>query len=265
MTAPNDVWDRMIEKRPKVKMFKNKGLPLFEDLEAIYTGTVATGKYSHAANESESDNHAAGASDDDEEEEGDDDVQIVEPDEGEGEQEEEAAGAEVLGESDGEEGAAGRSRSATPRPPKKRRAAGTPASAAAAAKKATKKTTTPPGETKARAAGPPLPKKVKLSVGDQLVASVNALAAAIQSGNSEERNGRTAAIKSFNNTAIAKHANASQRLAFKGHLVQGQNYVLFNMLDFTSKDGIAEVEEYVIGVVGAIETVEVEEEEEEEE
>jgi hypothetical protein len=243
-------------------MFKNKGLPLFYELQAIFTGTVATGKYSHGANESESDNAAT-----DDDEEGDDDVEIIEPDE-EGEQE---GGAEGSGESDGDEGAAG---SATPLVGPKKRPAGTPASAASAAAakkgdKKQKKNPTPPlagGGTKSKAAGPPSPKKVKLGIGEQLVAGVNAMAAAMQSGSSAEINGRTAAIKSFNNTAIAKMASASQRLAFKSHLVQGQNYVLFNMLDFTSKDGIAEVEEYVIGVVTidiAIETVDVDDGKEE--
>ena len=44
-SAPADVWERYIEAHPAAAAFRNKALLYFDDLESIFTGKVATGKY----------------------------------------------------------------------------------------------------------------------------------------------------------------------------------------------------------------------------
>ena len=45
LSAPADVWERYIEAHPAAANFRNKALLYFDDLESIFTGKVATGKY----------------------------------------------------------------------------------------------------------------------------------------------------------------------------------------------------------------------------
>jgi hypothetical protein len=44
-SAPADVWERYIEAHPAAAAYQNKALLYFEDLESVFTGKVATGKY----------------------------------------------------------------------------------------------------------------------------------------------------------------------------------------------------------------------------
>ena len=44
-SAPADVWERYIEAHPAAAAFQNKALLYIDDLESIFTGKVATGKY----------------------------------------------------------------------------------------------------------------------------------------------------------------------------------------------------------------------------
>lgn len=44
-SAPADVWEKYIEAHPAAAAFRYKALPHFDDLESIFTGKVATGKY----------------------------------------------------------------------------------------------------------------------------------------------------------------------------------------------------------------------------
>jgi hypothetical protein len=44
-SAPADVWERYIEAHPAAAAFQYKALPYFDDLDSVFTGKVATGKY----------------------------------------------------------------------------------------------------------------------------------------------------------------------------------------------------------------------------
>lgn len=52
VTAPTPVRDDYIQKHPETKKYFGKKYPLFEDLEAIYTGTLATGSFAASNNDS---------------------------------------------------------------------------------------------------------------------------------------------------------------------------------------------------------------------
>mmetsp|Transcript_13574 Transcript_13574/g.12296 ORF Transcript_13574/g.12296 Transcript_13574/m.12296 type:complete len:339 (-) Transcript_13574:147-1163(-) len=44
-TAPDNVWNSYIESHKNAKEFRYKSFPFYDDLDKIYTGSIATGKY----------------------------------------------------------------------------------------------------------------------------------------------------------------------------------------------------------------------------
>ena len=45
VTATSDVWERYVEKHKEAKKFRTKAFPLYDSLDDIYTGQLATGEY----------------------------------------------------------------------------------------------------------------------------------------------------------------------------------------------------------------------------
>ncbi|KAF8240045.1 hypothetical protein L208DRAFT_892280 [Tricholoma matsutake] len=43
VTAPNEVWDKLLEKHPKLGKWRSKGFPLFDDMADLVDGTYAMG------------------------------------------------------------------------------------------------------------------------------------------------------------------------------------------------------------------------------
>ena len=244
-TAPADVWEKLLEAHPKWAEWKTKSLELYDQLCAIYTGTVATGEYSSGGADEESDAGAsvAGAEDEDEADDAEDENE----------------------EGDNNAAAAAGGAAARETPAKRRDGRGTPASASALDKQKESGKKGRGGAVLGRKGEPPAKKnkngsKAVTSI-DKIVESVASLAEAIKSGSNAELNGRVAAIKTFNNTRIAKAATITQKLRFKAHLLKDDNYILFSTFDLGTAAGVEEVEEYITGIIGAVVAVDAEEEE----
>lgn len=191
VTASDDVWDRYMEAHPKTPNFRKKGVEHYDELQSIFTGTVANGQFSRAGMESESDDEGNGEDEDEDKDEEDGGKEDVEEDEEE-EQENQPKGN-------------------TPANKK----GSTPASA----------------NGKAKPAGKPPAKKAKQTVGDKLIGSLEKLADAVKSGATAEAVERDKAIKAFTDTAFCKRCTVRQRLQFKAHLLEAKaNCAMFNSL-----------------------------------
>lgn len=44
-TAPDEVWEEYIKAHPRAKEFRTKSFPWYDNLDAIFSGNVATGAY----------------------------------------------------------------------------------------------------------------------------------------------------------------------------------------------------------------------------
>eukprot|EP00474_Spongospora_subterranea_P003921 CRZ04379.1 hypothetical protein [Spongospora subterranea] len=52
-TAPDEVWDRLIESNKALKKFRGKPFPLFDRLSCLFDGAIATGEFTRALQEFE--------------------------------------------------------------------------------------------------------------------------------------------------------------------------------------------------------------------
>ncbi|KAF8226431.1 hypothetical protein L208DRAFT_1407059 [Tricholoma matsutake] len=66
VTAPNEVWDKLLEKHPKLGKWRSKGFPLFDDMADLVDGTYTTGtNVYHPGHDNTPKKSDSGSSDDD--------------------------------------------------------------------------------------------------------------------------------------------------------------------------------------------------------
>ncbi|KAJ3725113.1 hypothetical protein C8R42DRAFT_718603 [Lentinula raphanica] len=78
-TAGADVWEKLLQKKPKLGKWRKKSFPLYDDIEALLENQIATGSSAFHPGESDSRDNVKDNEDDDEEEDEDEDEDKNDP------------------------------------------------------------------------------------------------------------------------------------------------------------------------------------------